>query len=103
MKSFNMQRITLCADDYGQSIAISQGILALLQARRLSAVSCLVEAADWQTQAALLKPFVSQIEIGLRFNLTHHKASLPRVILKAFLRRFNLQALVSAWHAQLDA
>jgi predicted glycoside hydrolase/deacetylase ChbG (UPF0249 family) len=49
-----MKRIVLCADDFGQSAAISQGILQLVQAGRLSAVSCMTEADSWRSISACI-------------------------------------------------
>lgn len=66
-----MKRIVLCADDYGQALPISRGILDLIEQKRLSATSCLVNAADWLQQAENLRPYESSIDIGLHFNLTH--------------------------------
>lgn len=66
--------IVLCADDYGQAPAISQGIITLIQHGRLSATSCLVTSPYWQEHAKWLLPYRSQIDIGLHFNLTEGKA-----------------------------
>ncbi len=110
------KRIVLCADDYGQAPAISNAILTLIKTGRLTATSCMVNLPDWLQQAAELKPFAEQVDVGLHFNLTHgqplseeyqhrHGAdflSLPRVLTKAFARRFSHRALVAEWHAQLD-
>ena len=110
------KRIVLCADDYGQAPAISNAILLLIKSGRLTATSCLVNGENWIEQAALLKPFDDRIDVGLHFNLTQGRPlsveyrnlhgdeflSLPRVLSKAFARRFSYQALVAEWHAQLD-
>jgi chitin disaccharide deacetylase len=65
-----MKPIILCADDYGVSQSIGEGIRQLVAARRLSAVSCLSTAPLWPMEAALLKPFSGRIDVGLHFNLT---------------------------------
>lgn len=93
--------IVLCADDYGQAPAISQGILTLLQGQRLSAVSCMVTSPDWPEQARWLAPYQSQVDIGLHFNLTN-ETSLSRLMLKSILRQLNFKALVAQLHAQID-
>lgn len=63
--------IVLCADDYGQSQAISDGILDLLAAGRLSATSCMSESPRWPEDAVRLRPYLGRADIGLHFNLTH--------------------------------
>lgn len=97
------KRIVLCADDYGQAQPISQGILSLVKANRISAVSCMVTKPDWQEQARLLAPYQEKVDIGLHFNLTEDKSSLPAVLLKANLRRLNLAAIVGEFNRQIDA
>ena len=108
--------IVLCADDYGQEVTISKGILALVALRRLSAVSCLVTIPHWGEHAAWLKPHHDQVSIGMHFNLTEGKPlsaayraaygdcfySLGRLLSKAFLRQLDKQVLVAECHAQLD-
>jgi predicted glycoside hydrolase/deacetylase ChbG (UPF0249 family) len=65
-----MKRLTLCADDYAQSPAISAGILRLVEAGRLQAVSCLTESPHWKTDARELLAVAGDCAIGLHFNLT---------------------------------
>ncbi len=65
-----IKNIILCADDYAQNPAISQGIINLIAENRLSAISCLVNSPYWLEHANWLKPFIGQIDIGLHFNLT---------------------------------
>lgn len=66
--------IVLCADDYGQAPAISQGIITLIQHGRLSATSCMVNSPFWPEHAKWLLPYRGQVDIGLHFNLTEGKA-----------------------------
>ncbi len=110
------KRIVLCADDYGQELAISQGILDLLGQGRLSAASCLVTEPCWHEHAAWLRPFQGRADIGLHFNLTEGEAlspayraahgshffSLGTLLRMAFLRQLDRQAVVAECHAQLD-
>jgi chitin disaccharide deacetylase len=65
-----MLRFALCADDYALTPGVSRGILELLEAGRLSAVSVLVTAPKWPQAAGELKPFASAADIGLHLNLT---------------------------------
>jgi chitin disaccharide deacetylase len=64
------KKITICADDYSQNIAVSKGIIELAQNRRISAVSCLVNREDFSFYADQIKPLIDTIDIGLHFNLT---------------------------------
>ena len=74
------RRLTLCADDFAQSPAISQGILNLLQRGRLSATSVMTQSPHWPALAAPLREIQQQADIGLHFNLTHDFASGPQLI-----------------------
>lgn len=65
------RRLTLCADDFAQSPAISQGILDLLRAGRLSATSVMTQSPHWPELAAPLRELQPQADLGLHFNLTH--------------------------------
>lgn len=110
------KRIVLCADDYGQAPAISQGIINLLRLRRLSAVSCMTTTVHWGEHAQWLRPFYGSLDIGLHVNLTEGKAlsgkyinthgevfrSLPRLLCDAFLRRLDKQAVLAECIAQID-
>lgn len=66
-----IKHIILCADDYAQNPAISQGIIHLIAQNRLSATSCMVTSNYWLEHANWLKPYIEQVDIGLHFNLTH--------------------------------
>jgi chitin disaccharide deacetylase len=60
----------LCADDYGLSSAVSNGIIEALANRRLSATSVLTTAIDLTAQMRALQPYRSTADIGLHLNLT---------------------------------
>ncbi len=70
-----VRRLTLCADDFGQSAAISAGILQLIVAGRLQATSVLSQGPDWPASAPALKELVNHAsalaDVGLHLNLTH--------------------------------
>jgi len=95
--------IVLCADDYGQAPAISQGILALLKMARLSAVSCLVTTPYWPEHAKWLQPFQSNIDIGLHFNLTLDKSSLGSLMAKSMIRQLDAGLIAAELNTQIDA
>ena len=62
--------IVLCADDFGLSPGVSEGILELVEAGRLSAVSCLTTSPCFLDYAEKLKAHSERIEIGLHLVLT---------------------------------
>lgn len=88
-----MKRITLCADDFGQSVAISSGILQLVAAERVQAVSCMTESNIWPKMAYRLKALDPKQQIGLHFNLTHGfnrpNRRVTLLILRALLRQLD--------------
>lgn len=110
------KRIVLCADDYGQAPAISQGIIALIKYGRLSATSCLVTSPYWLESAKWLKPFGFSVDVGLHLNLTEGKAlsrsfidhygedlfALPSLLCRALTRQLRQDVIIAEFEAQLD-
>jgi predicted glycoside hydrolase/deacetylase ChbG (UPF0249 family) len=104
-----MKKIILCADDFGQSAAISAGIMQLVQAQRLSAASCMTEGDSWSENGPALARWRDRIDIGLHFNLTHRTAAqsfatrpLNTILLNALSGRIDGNALATTLHSQLD-
>lgn len=99
-----MKSVVLCADDFGLSPEISHGILALLEQKRLSAVSCMTCLPDWHQQALSLKSFQGQAAIGLHFNLTESSQaqSLGSLMLHSLTGRLDLQWVNDQLNQQLD-
>lgn len=109
-----MKKITLCADDYGQSEFISQAIIVLLKQKRLSAASCMTTAPLWREHANWLHSFKNQADIGLHFNLTEGSPLSKKLIQKqgfmplasllkrAHLRMLDASAIEAELNAQLD-
>jgi predicted glycoside hydrolase/deacetylase ChbG (UPF0249 family) len=106
-----MKRIVLCADDYGQNSAISQAIVELLEAKRLSAVSCMVTDPKLPVYAKNLESFKETTDIGLHFNLTEGKllsANFPQstplntLIINSNLRNLHKETIADELRAQLD-
>ena len=108
--------LALCADDFGQSPAISAGILRLARAGRLSAVSCRVNGASWLADAPALQSLPAAVEIGLHFNLTAGRPLSPRLarlwptlptlgllVVRARVGLLPRGALRGEFHAQLRA
>ena len=60
---------TLCADDFGQTSEICEGILTLVEHARISAVSCMSNCTAWSTYAKALLKYKDRIDIGLHVNL----------------------------------
>ena len=50
-----MKRLVICADDFGMSAAVDQGIVELAAGGCLSAVSCLADAPELRSRAAALR------------------------------------------------
>lgn len=108
--------LALCADDFGQSPAISAGILRLARAGRLGAVSCRVNGASWLVDAPALQSLPATVEIGLHFNLSEGRPLSPRLarrwptlpalallVARAHLGLLQRGALRGEFHAQLRA
>lgn len=107
-------KVILCADDYGQSAAISEGIVQLIERGRLSATSCMSEGAFWSDSRNRLPEFREQIDIGLHFNLTHPFAAqqhsqqlqaaqpLATVLRSALTGQIDKAAIAATLNDQLD-
>jgi predicted glycoside hydrolase/deacetylase ChbG (UPF0249 family) len=80
------KRLTLCADDFAQSPAISRGILQLLASGRLSATSVMSQSPYWPELAPELHTLAGQVDVGLHFNLTHPFAASARPLTYWLLR-----------------
>lgn len=112
------KRIVLCADDYGQAEAVSRGILDLLAAKRLTAVSCLVNHGNIREQAEPLLAYRDKVDLGLHLNFTdgeplsrtfrEHVAKqflpLSQVLWRTHSRMPTIshEAVCAEIHAQLD-
>ncbi len=103
-----MKKITLCADDYALNEAVSDAILELIEAKRLSAVSCMVNYEYWPIYAEKLKYLSNKnIDIGLHFDLTQLLQSLGwsfnQLIINACLGRIDRDKITKALQDQLDS
>ena len=101
-----MKRIILCADDFARSEPISEGITALVEMGRLSAVSCMTEGLYWQHRNNRLPQLRDRIDIGLHFNLTQGfvgPGEPPmRVLRDALMGKLSRQRIETSLHDQLD-
>ena len=105
-----MKSIILCADDFGQNTAISEGIIDLCQQGRLNAVSCMVNGEAFISHIEDLK--ATGIPLGLHLNLTHGKALVSgeyhfplRVLLQAVYcsKKLNAADFYAEINAQIKA
>ncbi len=111
--------IILCADDYGLSPGVSQGILELGEARRLSAASAIVTFEDWPQWAERLGTLRSNMALGLHLNLTGGRPlttppaglalardgqfpGLGRLVRSALFKGLRLTALADEISAQIE-
>jgi predicted glycoside hydrolase/deacetylase ChbG (UPF0249 family) len=111
-----MLRFALCADDYALTPGVSRGILEVLAARRLTAVSVLVTEPGWPAAAAELMPFAGIADIGLHLNLTLGSPAgpmprlapsgrfppLPALVRSALLGRLPLVEIAAEMARQVD-
>lgn len=99
-----MKSLVLCADDFGLSRSINEGILTLLQLQRLSAVSCMTCLPEWHASAKALLPYQQHAAIGLHFNLTEsaRAVSLGKLMLQALSGRIDRDWVKAEFTRQLD-
>ncbi len=107
------RQLSICADDFGLSAAISRSIAELARRGRLNAVACLTNSGRWLESAPMLSDLPPSVENGLHFNLTDgtplsaelrwhwpRLPTLPKLILMAHVGRLPLQAIGSEWQSQ---
>ena len=70
-----LKNLVLCADDFALSASVSEAIVRLAQARRISATSAMVLSPRWTEDAARLKTLRGQIDVGLHLDWTSDFAS----------------------------
>lgn len=99
-------KLILCADDFGQSEAIDQAIIELIEKNRLSATSCMTLSPRWPSAAKKLTPSIrKKASIGLHLDFTHFGEAIdhPKLVLLSLLRQLSAQAIKQSIHQQLDA
>jgi len=62
--------VLLCADDFAMTNGVSQSIVELAEAGRLSAVSAFTTTAHWPSHATWIARMRGKVAVGLHFNLT---------------------------------
>ena len=110
------KKIILCADDYAQNDAISDGIRRAVAAGRINAVSCLTTSSCWPNAGFALSREQSDFFVGLHLNLTwgdaqsmpwkrHYGRSFKGLLAIAsacYLGRMDRAVVDAECHAQLD-
>ena len=75
------QPVILCADDFALAEGVSEGILRLAEAGRLTAISCMTASPLWRSVAGRLETVEDRCDIGLHLTLTDQQpiGPLPRL------------------------
>jgi chitin disaccharide deacetylase len=101
-------RLAVCADDYGLSAGVDDAIADLVEAGRLSAASCLVDAPHFRAGAARLRTLAASADVGLHLNFTESfgepalRYPLAAFIARAYARRLDRAAIRAEIRRQLD-
>ena len=103
----HLKPITLCADDFALHPAVDAAVIALAQAGRMSATSCMTTAPRWPQAAPLLAPLRPALQVGLHWNLTEGHGqpapSLVQVLVQAYSRQISPTTAADSLQRQLDA
>jgi len=109
-----LKNLVLCADDFALSATVSEAIVHLAKAQRISATSVMVLSPRWLEDAARLKALRGQLDVGLHLDWTSdfalaqgHGHSLGQTMLRSVwpqaLGGLHFQAVTQAIERQLDA
>ena len=109
-----IKNLVLCADDFALSASVSEAIVQLAQAHRISATSAMVLSPRWSEDAARLKELRGQIDVGLHLDWTSdfaiaqgHGQPLAPIMLRSLLPSafggLNADAVRVQIERQLDA
>ncbi|WP_298770770.1 ChbG/HpnK family deacetylase [uncultured Shewanella sp.] len=109
--------IIICADDFALNLPISGAIIELAEKKKITATSCMTNMPLWLKHSRDLKPLLSNIDIGLHFNLTEgsplgeNKSSLghdqfftlPQLLQKAYQGKIKKTEVKAELIAQINA
>lgn len=102
-----LKRIIVCADDFAQDPPTSDAILRLVDADRLSAVSCFTDASIWPRFGRRLAEHAGTTLLGLHFNLTrpfgHGERTLGEWIARALVGAIDTTKVRAHLERQLEA
>ena len=100
----------LCADDYAISEGVSNAMLNLVDARRLTAVSAMASTPAWPELAPELAKRRSHVAIGLHLDLTlrpfagkQRPFELRELIVRSLRGQLDVLALAAEFERQFDA
>jgi predicted glycoside hydrolase/deacetylase ChbG (UPF0249 family) len=103
------QIFAICADDFAINDAVSRGILELIDARRLTAVSAMASTPLWVETAAELAARRGRVAVGLHLDLTHRPFDgrqspydLRRLIVGSLTRQLDVNAISAEFERQFD-
>ena len=99
--------LVVCADDFGNKLSVSNAIVRLIDARRISATSVLVLGQDSARSAPRLVERRAACSVGLHFSLTDASGwrswvPLPLLLACASLRLLKPDAVRERITRQLD-
>jgi chitin disaccharide deacetylase len=103
------EAFVLCADDYAYTEEVSRGILNLVDASRLTAVSAISSASAWREFAGEILPRRSRVAIGLHLDLTYRPYggmerpwSLSQLVAGSLLRSLDGLGIEAEFERQFD-
>uniref|UniRef100_Q47CE5 YdjC-like protein n=1 Tax=Dechloromonas aromatica (strain RCB) TaxID=159087 RepID=Q47CE5_DECAR len=103
----SVRSIVICADDFGQSEPINDGIHQLVSAGRLSAVSCLSDGPCFPSGISSLSG--AGVDVGLHLNFTDAMGQLgsyfplKQLIVRSYLGALDAREIERQITRQLDA
>lgn len=97
------RRVVLCADDFGMEPSVNEGILRLVEAGRLTAVTCMVDMPAWAAGAPALSRLAARADAGLHLDLgTRSAGELLALALRGALGGVDETRVEGRIAAQLD-
>jgi chitin disaccharide deacetylase len=109
--------IVLCADDFGISPGVNDGILDLVERRRLSAVGCMTALPAFAAGSSALKAMSEHVDIGLHLTLSDQEPigampnlaphgrlpSFPRLLRAAIFGQLPADEIAAEFERQIAA
>lgn len=98
-----LRPIILCADDFALSEGVSEAILSLAEAGRLTAISCMTASPPWRHLGPLLRTVKDRCDVGLHLTLTDQQplSRLPQLAPSGRLPRLG-SLIAMAFAGRLD-
>lgn len=110
MNTHFIKRVVLCADDYALNASVSQGIVNLARAKRLSATSVMTLSPRWSQDAPALRELRGQMDVGLHLDWTSefaqqagHGSALGAVMWHSLRGSLHASVVRDVIERQLDA